>query len=324
VSGYIYALVNPSLPGMVKIGRTDRDPKGRAKELSSATGVPTPFIVAHSIFVEDSRIAENIIHGYLENNGFRVSSNREFFSIPIGSAIQAMEYALGTFSTSEAKGCDEDHFDEIIKYLKLLDGIKSRAEPNFYCPDEIEKGVEYAKKLIEFEDYLNGYFWLAEFTLPIDVGMGINYLKRAIRSKSNDAFGVLYNLFADRDDSSSIEAMFSEALPQVSKISDAYPEGTADLDYDIYDINFCYAVIDHYICYCCYNHDELFAHDQLSAHKNLANVILSSWERYKTFCTGSTMAKQMKKLFDEWDIDMEDLANQLIAKLNADTDSEMA
>ena len=40
--GFVYALINPSMEGLVKVGKTKRDPKGRANELSGATGV-TPF-----------------------------------------------------------------------------------------------------------------------------------------------------------------------------------------------------------------------------------------------------------------------------------------
>ncbi|PIY04238.1 MAG: hypothetical protein COZ20_06175 [Gallionellales bacterium CG_4_10_14_3_um_filter_54_96] len=46
-SGYVYVLLNQSLPGCVKIGKTTRDTATRAAELSSATGVPTPFMVAY-------------------------------------------------------------------------------------------------------------------------------------------------------------------------------------------------------------------------------------------------------------------------------------
>jgi hypothetical protein len=47
--GYIYILINPSLEGLIKVGKTTRDPIDHAVELSKATGVPTPFIVAYHI-----------------------------------------------------------------------------------------------------------------------------------------------------------------------------------------------------------------------------------------------------------------------------------
>ena len=41
--GYVYILSNISMPGLLKIGMTRLDPTKRVKELSSSTGVPTPF-----------------------------------------------------------------------------------------------------------------------------------------------------------------------------------------------------------------------------------------------------------------------------------------
>ena len=46
--GYVYVLVNPSMEGYVKIGKTKRKPEVRVQELSQATGVPTPFILAYA------------------------------------------------------------------------------------------------------------------------------------------------------------------------------------------------------------------------------------------------------------------------------------
>ena len=47
-SQYIYVLSNKSMPGIYKIGFTKGDPKKRAKQISSSTGVPQPFEVEFS------------------------------------------------------------------------------------------------------------------------------------------------------------------------------------------------------------------------------------------------------------------------------------
>ena len=65
MKGYIYALINPSLKGLVKVGKTSRNPEARAIELSSATGVPTPFIVGYEILVDDCDAAESFVHELL-------------------------------------------------------------------------------------------------------------------------------------------------------------------------------------------------------------------------------------------------------------------
>jgi len=87
-SGYLYALVNSSFPNYVKIGKTTIDPEIRAKELSSATGVPTPFIVTFHIYVNDCSSAEKYLHDLLEEKGYRLSPNREFFLAPIKEVIE--------------------------------------------------------------------------------------------------------------------------------------------------------------------------------------------------------------------------------------------
>jgi hypothetical protein len=64
-AGYVYVLINSAAKGLVKIGKTNKDPEERARELSSATGVPSPFIVVYSAFFDDCNIAEIFIHNLL-------------------------------------------------------------------------------------------------------------------------------------------------------------------------------------------------------------------------------------------------------------------
>lgn len=74
--GYIYILTNPSLPSLVKIGLTNRDPFRRAAELSS-TGVPTPFQVSAALRVDHPRLIEGKMHHAFRSS--RVQERREFF-----------------------------------------------------------------------------------------------------------------------------------------------------------------------------------------------------------------------------------------------------
>lgn len=88
--GFLYVLINASMPGVVKVGKTERDPESRAKELSGVTGVPTPFVVVYQEFFDDCSAAEEFVHALLEEGGYRVATNREFFSAPPKVAIQAV------------------------------------------------------------------------------------------------------------------------------------------------------------------------------------------------------------------------------------------
>lgn len=90
-SGYVYVMINSSIDGLVKIGKTTRDPNERAKELSSATGVPTPFVVVFYKEFADCDMAESQIHQFLEDAGCRISDNREFFRVPVKEAIDVVQ-----------------------------------------------------------------------------------------------------------------------------------------------------------------------------------------------------------------------------------------
>lgn len=77
--GWVYVLLNSSLPGLAKVGRSFRPPAERAAELSASTGVPTPFVVAFDQHFADCCTAEQDIHAELGRRGLRVAANREFF-----------------------------------------------------------------------------------------------------------------------------------------------------------------------------------------------------------------------------------------------------
>jgi len=76
--GFIYLLSNPSMPGLYKIGCTERAPHQRVYELSSATAVPTPFVLMCYIEVDGMRDCETALHRWLSD--FRVNQAREFFA----------------------------------------------------------------------------------------------------------------------------------------------------------------------------------------------------------------------------------------------------
>lgn len=87
--GYIYILTNRSMPGIVKVGRTARQPETRQKELMT-TGVPQPFQLEYSTFVEDCHLVEQQVHAFLELKGMRTSSKREFFQATVEDVIAAI------------------------------------------------------------------------------------------------------------------------------------------------------------------------------------------------------------------------------------------
>ncbi|MDC0219061.1 GIY-YIG nuclease family protein [Verrucomicrobia bacterium] len=91
--GWVYVFSNKSMPSLVKIGCTSKDPKGRAKELSQETGVPSPFVVEYEALTEDYERMEQRAHQRLRSK--RPNKNREFFSCTIEEAIIAIKSEFG-------------------------------------------------------------------------------------------------------------------------------------------------------------------------------------------------------------------------------------
>jgi len=110
--GYVYVLINPSVEGLVKIGKTTKDPEERANELSTATGVPTPFIVVYKAFFQDCGSAETYIHTRLAS--YRISENKEFFRLQLDKAINTIVEAKKVLELQpNERGIDDLSFDEL-------------------------------------------------------------------------------------------------------------------------------------------------------------------------------------------------------------------
>ena len=97
--GFVYAMTNEAMPGLVKIGMTCDHPEERAKELSSATGVPFPFKVVVCKKVHNPREKEAAMHELLSALGFRVNEKREFFNC----SLQIVDYLFALIDGTEVQ-----------------------------------------------------------------------------------------------------------------------------------------------------------------------------------------------------------------------------
>lgn len=79
--GFVYVLHNPAMPGVYKVGATERSPHQRAEELSRGTGVPAAYEVAYYGEVEKPFVWEAHVHRELEK--YRINHLREFFRAPL-------------------------------------------------------------------------------------------------------------------------------------------------------------------------------------------------------------------------------------------------
>ena len=72
-----------------KVGWTSGDAEARARQLSSATGVPTSFVVVESWKHEDAEALEKSVHAMLEP--YRINDRREFFQASYHSIKSIVE-----------------------------------------------------------------------------------------------------------------------------------------------------------------------------------------------------------------------------------------
>jgi len=89
--GCIYILENDDMPGLYKVGWTERSADERVKELSG-TGLPTPYKVAYSKSTNLSAEIEKTIHKKLDYCRHR--SNREFFKASFSEIKEVVDNTL--------------------------------------------------------------------------------------------------------------------------------------------------------------------------------------------------------------------------------------
>ena len=139
MSGIVYILTNPAMPGLVKIGKTSRNALTRMSELYSP-GVPFPFECVMAREVKDAGEAEKKLHTIFQNS--RVNANREFFEIDIVSAEIAMNMlsrkdATPRVQKSTTKGVSPTELNASKKYRSM------RPRTNFF-----EMGMKKGSELI--------------------------------------------------------------------------------------------------------------------------------------------------------------------------------
>jgi hypothetical protein len=94
--GWIYVLTHPAWEGlgMVKIGRTGRNPRTRAAEITSVSGLLAPCKIAYCSPVSDMAGAEQAVHRMLATH--RVRKRRELFRVNAATAQQVIRAVVGS------------------------------------------------------------------------------------------------------------------------------------------------------------------------------------------------------------------------------------
>ncbi|MCH6234501.1 GIY-YIG nuclease family protein [Cognataquiflexum rubidum] len=172
--GYVYILINISMPGLVKVGKSTRSPEIRAAELSQASGVPHSFQIVYQTLVDNCDLAEKEVHKFL--NPYRENNNREFFRIPVNRAIDVLRKVI------VENNLKESDFD---------------IDPYRFSYEEFHSAEALFEKVISNENY-----W-EQAKLHLKGGHLLNWLKK------KSEFDALVNADHFKDKSDDLDFYFS-------------------------------------------------------------------------------------------------------------------
>jgi hypothetical protein len=150
--GIVYIISNPSMPGLVKIGKTN-DLKKRMGDLFK-TGVPLPFRCVYAKKVKNYSSIEKKLHNGLQSR--RVNDNREFFRIAEDEVINFLEMLPGEEVTIK-EDLFEDKEDQVAfekatrvgqRFNFEMVGIKPGSILNFAGDDSITCVVSSKNKVM--------------------------------------------------------------------------------------------------------------------------------------------------------------------------------
>ncbi len=159
MKGYVYILSNPSMPGLVKIGRTTRSVDGRAMELYQ-TGVPMPFVIEHWVLSPDCVALERTVHSLLPD--LRVGDGREFFrcdpalvrGLVDDALVEQLREFIAEFTDTfvlceEPFAIDPGDAAETIQYTVDAHPFELAGALRHIPPDAIQKAVETERERLK-------------------------------------------------------------------------------------------------------------------------------------------------------------------------------
>jgi hypothetical protein len=90
IRGWVYVITNKSMPDLVKIGFSTKDPMLRADELGN-TGSPANYCVVYDVLVEDPQKIEQCVHKILAHK----NEGKEWFRCEISEAVNEIRTVIG-------------------------------------------------------------------------------------------------------------------------------------------------------------------------------------------------------------------------------------
>ena len=115
--GYIYCFSNLSMPGILKVGMTERTPEVRLSEANASDTwrPPTPYKIEFAKKVSNPSQKEKTLHTLLEQYTDRIHPRREFFRVSqeeVHKFFDLMDGEMWVETREEEKDEEEDEEEE--------------------------------------------------------------------------------------------------------------------------------------------------------------------------------------------------------------------
>jgi hypothetical protein len=136
-NGYIYCFSNASMPGILKIGMTERTPEDRLREANTSDTwkPPTPYNIEFAKKVLNPSQKEKTLHSVLKQYTDRIHPQREFFR---GS----LEEVRILFDLMDGEMWSKSHEKDNVKHVKAEEDEKKEEEDEDEDEDEDEEKLQ--------------------------------------------------------------------------------------------------------------------------------------------------------------------------------------
>ncbi|MBH0228839.1 GIY-YIG nuclease family protein [Halobacillus yeomjeoni] len=202
--GYIYVLMNPSMEGVVKIGKTTREPEERMKELQS-TGVPTPFSLVYKEWFADCNYAENALHEILSES--RLSNNREFFDLPVHEVIPIIQNLAGKHNGEENFQSNNSHKEtdgEDESVVELRNALFEQGIASFFGENDTIEDHEEAARLLKKSAKLGhvgamlnvGFLYRDGNGVKKDIPTALNFFKKVANKGDVEGYALMAKTYS--------------------------------------------------------------------------------------------------------------------------------
>ena len=122
MSGHIYCFSNPSMPGILKVGMTERTPEIRLIEANSSDTwkPPTPYKIVFAKKVLNPKQKETTLHTILSQYTERINPRREFFRVSqeeVKTLFDLIDGELWVEKIPEEEEEEDEDEEEVSTYV---------------------------------------------------------------------------------------------------------------------------------------------------------------------------------------------------------------